>query len=113
MAEKIRSRPTAWRTVLIVCRKCGKKLDGGYGRKRQESLRAVLRQSAREAGHRRDVRVCDTGCLGLCPKGGVTALNASRPGTIHVIPVGTDGAKALDQLLGSNVIADAGGVEAA
>ncbi len=113
MAEKIHSRPTAWRTVLIVCRKCGKKLDGGYGRKQQESLGTVLRQSARAAGHRRDVRVCDTGCLGLCPKGAVTALNASRPGTVHAIPAGTDGTKALGQLLGGDVVADAAGIEAA
>jgi predicted metal-binding protein len=110
--EQPASRPTPWRTVFIVCRKCGKKLDGGFGRKRKESLRDVLRQALRDTGRRRDVRICETSCLGLCPKQGVTALNATLPGTIHVIPVGSDGAEAVRTLLGSHIIADGGGIEA-
>ena len=42
----------------------------------------------------------ETGCLGVCPKHGVTALNATLPGTIHVIPVGAAPDAALDVLLG-------------
>jgi predicted metal-binding protein len=109
MSEKAASRATPWRTVLIVSRKCGKKLDGGYGRKRKESLKTVLRQTFRQAGRRRDIRICETSCLGLCPKGGVTALNATHPGTIHVILAGTDGAEAIRTLLGG----DAAGLERA
>jgi predicted metal-binding protein len=113
MSAKATSRPTPWRTVVVICRKCGKKLDGGFGRKRKESLRSVLRQTLRDAGRRRDVRICETSCLGLCPKGGVTALNATNPGTIHVVPAGSDGAEALRTLLGANAVADGGGIEAA
>jgi predicted metal-binding protein len=109
MSEKPVSRPTPWRTVLVVCRKCGKKLDGGFGRKHKETLRTLLREALRQGGRRRDVRICETSCLGLCPKSGVTALNASNPGTIHVIPAGSDGAEAVRTLLGG----DAGGLESA
>jgi hypothetical protein len=113
MSGKAISRPTPWRTVVILCRKCGKKLDGGFGRKRKESLRTVLRETLRAAGRRRDVRICETSCLGLCPKGGVTALNATRPGTIHVIPAGAPPEDAMRTLLGGNAVADGDGIEAA
>jgi predicted metal-binding protein len=99
MSKAPAARATPWRTVLVICRKCGKKLDGGFGRKRKESLKSVLRQNFRDAGRRRDIRICETACLGVCPKGGVTALNATHPGTIHVIPAGADVAEAIQTLL--------------
>jgi hypothetical protein len=104
MSEKAASRPTPWRTVLIVCRKCGKKLNGGFGRKRKETLKSVLRQN-----RTRDIRICETSCLGLCPKGGVSALNATHPGMIHVIPAGTDPAGAMQTLLGAHGVVGADG----
>jgi hypothetical protein len=107
------SRPTPWREVLILCRKCGKKLDGGFGTKRKESLKDVLRQALRDSGRRRQVRIMETSCLGICPKRGVTTLNASHPGTIHVIPRGSDGAEAMRRLLGDRRVVDADGVEGA
>jgi predicted metal-binding protein len=100
---------TPWRTVVIVCRKCGKKLHGGFGRKRKETLGTLLRQTLREIPKRREIRICETACLGLCPKGGVTALNATNPGTIHVIPAGADGAEVAETLLGN----DRGSLESA
>jgi hypothetical protein len=36
----------------------------------------------------RDVRVIETRCMGICPKRAVTALNASRPDKIIMIPKG-------------------------
>lgn len=93
------SRPTPWKTVLLVCRKCGKKLHGGFGPKHRETLRAELRQALRDSGRRRDVKIIETRCLGLCPTHGVTALNASCPGTLHVIPAGASPDAALRTLL--------------
>jgi predicted metal-binding protein len=103
------SRQTHWRDVLIVCRKCGKKLKGGFGEKRKDTLKSQLRQALRDAGRRRDMRVIETSCLGVCPKQAVTALNASHPGTIHIIPAGTDGAAAMRTLLGG--LSNADGIE--
>lgn len=100
------SRPTPWREVIVLCRKCGKKRDGGFGPKRKEGLKAALRQALRDAGRRRQIRVIETSCFGICPKNGVTALNATHPGIIHVIPTGTDGPDALQTLLGGDTVAD-------
>ena len=108
MSKQLPTRPTPWRVVFVVCRKCGKKLDGGFGRKRKETLKSVLRPL-----RRRDLRICETGCLGVCPKGGVTALNASRPGTIHVIPAGAHAEEAMQTLLGDHALMEGGGVERA
>jgi predicted metal-binding protein len=93
---------TPWRTVIVICRKCGKKLKGGFGPKRKDTLRAVLRQTLRDNGRRRDVKILETGCLGLCPKHGVTALNAGCPGRVHVIPSGMAADAALLSLLDGN-----------
>ena len=82
------SRPTPWKTILLLCGKCARKLDGGYGHKRKETLRSVLRAALREAGHGREVRIVETRCLGICPKKAVTAVNASHPGEIFVVPAG-------------------------
>lgn len=95
-------RETPWKQVLVVCRKCGKKLRGGFGDKRKETLKSVLRETLRQAGRRRDVRVLETSCIGICPKQAVTALNASQPGVVHTVPAGTEGDEALRTLLGDN-----------
>jgi hypothetical protein len=100
------SRPTPWRDVIILCRKCGKKCHGGFGPKRKQSLKDTLRQALRDVGRRRQVRIMETSCLGICPKDGVTALNATSPGTIHVIPAGADGLEVVRTLLGDRPIAD-------
>ena len=42
-----------------------------------------------DAGYRRDVRIIRTRCMGICPKKAVIAINATRPATIFVVPVGT------------------------
>ena len=84
---------------------------------RQEARRRVWGETEGESesrvacgiagGRRREVRVIEAGCFGLCPKRGVTALNATRPGVIHVIPVGTDGPEALQTLFGGDGVESA------
>ncbi len=98
MTHSIDSRPTPWKTVLLLCGKCARKLDGGFGQKGKDTLRAALRAEIRERGHGRDVRIVETRCMGLCPKKAVTALNASCPQRILTIPRRTDAADALAQL---------------
>ena len=98
MTDETQAIPTPWRDVVVVCRKCGKKLDGGFGPKRRDSLKSLLRQALRDIGCGRSVRVLETDCMGLCPKRGVTALNASRPGTVHIIPEGTKAPDVVRQL---------------
>ncbi len=70
---------TPWREVVLVCGKCSKKLRGGFGSEGDETLARTLKQTLRRAGQRRSVRVIETKCLGLCPKGAVTVVQAGTP----------------------------------
>ena len=78
--REIRTRPTPWQSIILLCGKCARKLDGGYGPNKGATLRSALRVALKDAGRRRDVRIIETRCMGICPKKAVTALNASRPG---------------------------------
>jgi hypothetical protein len=89
MPNPIRARPTPWKTVILLCGKCARKMNGGYGSKGEDRLRTVLKDALREKGHRRDVRNVETRCVGTCPRNAVTALNASHPDIILTIPKGT------------------------
>ncbi len=87
--------PTPWQQVILVCKKCSKKLDGGFGPDGSDTLGRALKGAARQAGRRREVRVIETKCLGLCPKGAVTVLPAGRPGEMLSVPAGMDPAAVL------------------
>ena len=91
--------PTDWQETLLLCRKCGRKLDGGFGPDGEDALKGVLRHALRERGRRRDVRLLEVGCFGLCPKGAVSVARGTRPGELLVVPAGTDPARLLDRLL--------------
>ncbi len=96
----IRSVTTPWREIVLVCRKCSKRLDGGFGEKRRRSLRQALREALRASGRRRDVRIVEIGCVGLCPKGAVTTSRASRPGELLAVAKGTEMGEVLERLTG-------------
>jgi predicted metal-binding protein len=99
MPHFIRVRPTPWKNVILLCGKCARKMDGGYGPKGKETLRTVLREAFRETGYRRDVRIIESRCMGICPKKGVTSMNASHPNRILTIPKGTAADEAMAQLM--------------
>ena len=81
---------TGWRDVAFLCRKCGKKLDGGFGSDGKQSLRRALRDAMRVGGWRRDLGILEVGCLGVCPKGAVTMGLASAPGEVLIVAAGAD-----------------------
>ena len=83
---------------MILCRKCGGKLDGGFGDDGRDDLRSALRDGLREAGRRRDIRIIETGCLGICPKGGVVALRGSEPGRVLIVSQGQSTGHVLETL---------------
>jgi predicted metal-binding protein len=89
MTRAVLRRPTPWKTVVLLCGKCARKFKGGYGPKGKDPLRLALRTALKDAGHRREVRIIETRCMGVCPKRAVTMLNASRPDTLCVVPAGT------------------------
>ncbi len=99
MPHPIRSRATPWKTIVLVCGKCARKLDGGYGPEGKDTLRSTLRAELKGRGHGREVRIIETRCMGICPKKAVTMVNASKPGTISVVPKGTPIAAVMAQII--------------
>jgi hypothetical protein len=96
---EIVARQTPWRDVILVCRKCSGKLDGGFGPNGEDSLPRELKRGLRSTGQRASCRVIETKCLGICPKGAVTVLAARTPGAILTVPAGTDTMTVLARLL--------------
>jgi len=87
-----------WREVAMVCGKCSRKLHGGFGKKGKHGLAEVLKDALKAAGRRREVRVVEVGCLGLCPKRAVTAASSAQPGQVLAVPGGADAAQVLARL---------------
>ncbi len=83
---------TGWTDAILICRKCSRKLDGGYGADGGQSLRRALREGLRARGQRRQMGLMEVACLGVCPKRGVTTMRASRPGLLVVVPAGGEAA---------------------
>lgn len=94
-----------FRAVLLTCRKCGKRLGGGFGPRGEETLARMLRRALREDGRRGEVRVLETGCQGLCPKGAVSVIGPAdqtgSPVRIWAVPRGTEAKSVLARLLGA------------
>ena len=96
--DAITTVPAPWRSFVLVCGKCSRKLGGGFGRKGKAELDEALRDALKDAGRRRELRVERTGCLGLCPKRAVAVAWAGRPGEVMVVPAGADAAAVAGQL---------------
>lgn len=98
MAPSVTTRFTSWRVILLLCGKCARNLDGGYGPDGEATLRLALRAALKKTGRHKEVRIIETRCMGICPKAAVAALNAGAPGHIHTIPIGTPTAEVLTLL---------------
>jgi hypothetical protein len=91
LAMPIKTAKTQWRDVVLVCRKCSKKLDGGFGRDGDRSLRKALRKDLKAGkGRKAAVAVIETGCFDVCPNNAVVAVNAARPEALLIVPRGAD-----------------------
>jgi len=97
-APGIRTALTPWEDVVLVCRKCSRKLDGGFGKDGAATLRSELKLALHEAGRRRQVRVVETGCFSVCPKRAISVMQGSRPGEVLVVPAGTEATEVLRRL---------------
>jgi predicted metal-binding protein len=101
---KAAPRPEAvdppWKQLVLICRKCSRKLDGGFGESGEESLRAEVKRALRTAGPRRRFRVVEVSCLSICPKNAVSVIGPSRPGKVLVVPAGSDPAAVVAMITG-------------
>jgi predicted metal-binding protein len=86
--SEVRSVPTGWADTLTICRKCSKKLGGGFGKSGKEELRHAVREALKAAGRRGSIGILQAGCFKLCPKDAVTVAIGSRPGELVVVPKG-------------------------
>ena len=83
----IKQRPSRWRDTVLICRKCTRKLGGGFGPRHRRSLRKTLIKAlALKKGRKASIGVVEVGCFDLCPKRAVTVSCGSRPERLYVIP---------------------------
>jgi len=87
----IDSAKTRLRNVVLVCRKCSKKLDGGFGPEGNQTLKKALRKYLKAGkGRKAKLAVVHTPCFDICPKNAVVAVNAARPKELLIVPTGAD-----------------------
>lgn len=89
-----------WNEVVLVCRKCSKKLKGGFGDDGDQKLAKALRKAigAKGKGRKSSAVVIEVDCLDVCPKGAVVAVRASAPNEWAVVPRGTSMAAVVEKL---------------
>ena len=88
-----------WRQTILVCGKCSKKVAGGFGPKGRTPLVKLLRERLDlPRGRKAAIGLVETGCLKLCPKGRVVALDAARPGEWHLLKPGMATAELMETL---------------
>lgn len=88
----IKAAKTRWQDVVLVCRKCSKKLgDEGFGPNGDKSLKKALKKYLHAGkGRKAGITVRHTDCFDVCPRKAVVAVNAMRPTEMLIIEPGTD-----------------------
>lgn len=88
----IKTAKTEWRDVVLVCKKCSKKIKrGGFGPDGDKTLKKALRKYLKAGkGRKAELAVIETGCFDICPKDAVIAVNAAEPKQLLIVPVGAD-----------------------
>ncbi|WP_340264525.1 (2Fe-2S) ferredoxin domain-containing protein [Sphingobium mellinum] len=75
MKDHVRSN---WQSAILICRKCSKRLDGGFGRNGDERLaKALRRHLSFKKGRQAAAGIVEVNCLGVCPRGAVTVVNGA------------------------------------
>lgn len=88
LTKRIRSN---WRSAILVCRKCSKKVGGGFGADGDTALAKALRKHLHlKKGRKAAAGIVEVGCLGVCPKGAVTLVNGHASRDWFLVRPGTD-----------------------
>lgn len=86
---RITTRPTHWRETLLICKKCSKKVKGGFGTKSRTRLKKALAEALElRKGRHAAIGLIEVGCFDLCPKRAVTVVKGTEPGKLYVVPRG-------------------------
>ena len=90
MKPGIRTVATRSDTLVAICGKCGRKLGGGFGDGGGRSLAKALKKTLDLPKWKRSpVRIVETGCMKLCPRGAVAVTTSGDPHLVYVVPAGT------------------------
>jgi predicted metal-binding protein len=88
MRHAVRAR---WGKAVLVCAKCSKKLDGGFGEEGNRPLAKALRKHLKlKNGPKARAGVVEVKCLDVCPKGAVVVVDSARPGEWLLVRPGDD-----------------------
>jgi predicted metal-binding protein len=80
-----------WSNAVLVCAKCSKKLDGGFGPKGKAPLAKALRKHlGLKKGRKAAGGIVEVKCLGVCPRGAVTVVNGAAAREWLLVPEGAD-----------------------
>lgn len=96
MKDKVRAD---WSTAILICRKCSKKIGGGFGAGGDRSLAKLLRSELGGGkGRKAPVGIVEVDCLKICPKRAVVVVNAARPKDWLLVAAGTPIATVIDRI---------------
>jgi predicted metal-binding protein len=71
--------PPVERALIFICQKCGKRA-GGSLKEASFELASSLKRAAKEEFSKKDVRIVLTGCMKICPEGGIaTCVQLMQP----------------------------------
>jgi predicted metal-binding protein len=89
--RRLKSVRSDWSSTLLVCKKCSKKLGGGFGPKGRTPLAKALREHlGLKKGRKSAAGIVEVKCLGICPRGAVTVVDGAAPGEWMLVKAGTD-----------------------
>jgi predicted metal-binding protein len=98
-ACRLKTVRSDWSNAILVCKKCSKKLEGGFGPKGKTGLAKALREELGvRKGRKGALGIIDVKCLGICPKGAVTVVNGATPGEWLLIREGLPVAAVVEEL---------------
>lgn len=87
LKDQVRSN---WANAVLVCRKCSKKLDGGFGVGDERLAKALRRHLSLKKGRKAAAGIIEVDCLGICPKGAVTVVNGAQSRDWLLVQPGAD-----------------------
>lgn len=79
-----------WAGALLVCGKCSRRMEGGFGPKGKAPLAKYLRKAFGLKGRKAPLGVVETRCLGICPRGAVVLVDSRAPDRWRLVRPGDD-----------------------
>ena len=98
-ARGLKTVRSDWANTVLVCKKCSKKLDGGFGPKGKTPLAKALRDELGvRKGRKGTLGILEVKCLGICPRGAVTVVTGDAPGDWALVKDGAPMAEVVRDL---------------